>query len=321
MKRKLLSLILAFVLCVSFAIPVKAMETPTIIPSITIYLESAGSNATLTNVYSRYIEDWYSAMFGTNDFSDAERIFYFAPNGTITFDKDVVIEYFTDARSPDSFPAYFLFQTTNTKTIRAGETVYLSDFPHSRYNTRDFPNAVTGDWLSIPTTTVYGIRIHNNNAFSESFHSPGRPGTIPYEGFLETYTFAQHLIRGLEVAAPISQPTNISVLVNNEAVVFDQPPISQGGRTLVPLRAIFEALGAEIEWNSATQTVTATADDVIVIMQIGSDTFTVNDEAKTLDVPSQIVGGRTLVPTRAVAESFGADVNWDASTETITITQ
>ena len=113
---------------------------------------------------------------------------------------------------------------------------------------------------------------------------------------------------------------DIKVLVNGTAVSFDQPPIIQNGRTLVPLRAIFEALGATVDYEQSTQTLTAVRENVTVIMQIGNSVFTVNGEQKTLDVAPQIIGGRTLVPARAIAESFGAEVAWDQSTQTMTIT-
>jgi len=113
---------------------------------------------------------------------------------------------------------------------------------------------------------------------------------------------------------------DIKVLVNGTAVSFDQPPIIQNGRTLVPLRAIFEALGATVDYEQSTQTLTAVRENVTVIMQIGNSVFTVNGNQKTLDVAPQIIGGRTLVPARAIAESFGAEVAWDQSTQTMTIT-
>jgi hypothetical protein len=113
----------------------------------------------------------------------------------------------------------------------------------------------------------------------------------------------------------------IIVIVNGEAIVFDQPPIIENGRTLVPLRAIFEALGARVEWDAKLQIVYADRSDVSVTLPIGSTTMYRGFEEVTLDVPAKIVGGRTLVPARAVAESFGADVTWDQSTRTVTITE
>jgi len=128
------------------------------------------------------------------------------------------------------------------------------------------------------------------------------------------------LITGTPPATP--PPTQeIKVLVNGTAVAFDQPPIIENGRTLVPLRAIFEALGATVEWEQSTQTVTAVKDDITIILKIGDAFLTKNGERIALDVPAKIVGGRTLVPARAVAESFGADVQWDQATRTVTITE
>ena len=118
-----------------------------------------------------------------------------------------------------------------------------------------------------------------------------------------------------------SAGSGISVTVNGRALSFDQPPISQDGRTLVPLRAIFEALGADVDWNPATQTVSAKRDDVSITLRIGSRILVRNGVDITLDVPAQTIGGRTLVPVRAIAESFGAEVGWNPATRTVTITE
>lgn len=113
---------------------------------------------------------------------------------------------------------------------------------------------------------------------------------------------------------------DITVKVNGEAVTFDQPPMIQDERTLVPLRAIFEAMGASVEWDQETQTVTASRSSDTVSLTIGSSMLYKNNEAVMLDVPAQIVNERTLVPARAVAESFGALVDWNGETQTVVIT-
>jgi len=113
--------------------------------------------------------------------------------------------------------------------------------------------------------------------------------------------------------------SEITVVVNGTTLSFDQPPINESGRTLVPVRAITEALGAEVEWEQSTKTVTATKDDIIVTIQIDNDTLYKNSEEITLDVPAMLVGERTLIPVRAIAESFGAEVGWEESTQTVTI--
>ncbi len=113
---------------------------------------------------------------------------------------------------------------------------------------------------------------------------------------------------------------NISVTIDGEKVTFDQPPVIINDRTMVPLRAIFEALGASVEWNAATRTVTSTMGNTTISMTIGSKTMYKNGEAISVDVAPQLVGDRTLVPARAVAESFNCSVDWDGATRTVAIT-
>lgn len=113
----------------------------------------------------------------------------------------------------------------------------------------------------------------------------------------------------------------ILVKYNNEYIGFDQPPIIKNDRTLVPLRKIFEQLGATVEWEESTQTVTSVRDNTSVSLMINSDQLYVNDVAVTLDAPAQLVNDRTMVPARAVAEAFGCTVDWNGSENTVIITE
>jgi len=112
----------------------------------------------------------------------------------------------------------------------------------------------------------------------------------------------------------------ISVTLNGNPIEFDVPPQMIDNRTMVPLRAIFEALGADIDWNGDTQTVTATRGATVVVMQVGNYVITVDGNSLTLDVPPLIIDNRTLVPARAVAESFGVNVEWNSYTQTVVLT-
>jgi len=120
--------------------------------------------------------------------------------------------------------------------------------------------------------------------------------------------------------AVFAEEAAITVTLNGVAIEFDQPPIIEDGRTLVPMRKIFEAMGAAVDWNGETQTVTGTKGDIVVTMQIGNNVITKNGQGITLDVPPQLVNSRTLVPVRAVAESFNAKVDWNGETQTVIIT-
>src|SRR3990170_4416193 len=109
------------------------------------------------------------------------------------------------------------------------------------------------------------------------------------------------------------------VFVNGEEVVFDQQPIVIGSRVLVPLRGIFEKMGATVVWIPDTRTVRAQRGTTSVELRIGSTAALVNGATVTLDVPAQIVGGRTLVPLRFISESLGAQVDYNAGTRTVAI--
>ncbi|MDO4271945.1 MAG: stalk domain-containing protein [Candidatus Saccharibacteria bacterium] len=121
-------------------------------------------------------------------------------------------------------------------------------------------------------------------------------------------------------AATITQAGAVNLIIDNVPLNPDVPPTVVDGRTLVPVRAIFEALGAEVEWDGATNTARAVKGAKTVTVQIGSTTAYVDGTAKTLDVPAQTIDDRTMVPARFVSEAFGADVKWDGTTETVTIT-
>lgn len=104
-----------------------------------------------------------------------------------------------------------------------------------------------------------------------------------------------------------------SVLVNGKTLTTDTPPVIEQGRVLVPLRAIFEALGADVKYDDKTGTVNAELDGVKMTLKIGDKTAVVGGKNITMDVPAKIVKQRTVVPLRFVSESLGATVDWNAA--------
>ena len=93
------------------------------------------------------------------------------------------------------------------------------------------------------------------------------------------------------------------------------------GRFLVPMRGIFEALGASVHWDGDTRTVTGNRAGTTVLLSIDSKIAQVNDNTVELDVPATIVEGRTYVPLRFISESLGANVSWDGERRVATITE
>jgi uncharacterized protein YkwD len=114
--------------------------------------------------------------------------------------------------------------------------------------------------------------------------------------------------------------SEIRVLIDNVAVEFYVPPQIVSGRTLVPMRAIFEALGATVDWDSATQTVTAlTRWEQTVILTVGSTEISVDGSLSQMDIAPIIQNGRTLVPARFVAQALGYEVHWDSINSNVLI--
>jgi len=112
----------------------------------------------------------------------------------------------------------------------------------------------------------------------------------------------------------------ITVMVGGQQVDFpDQDPFIINGRTLVPIRGVFEALGFTAEWCGQTQQITVSNIDTVIVLTIGSYSFTTNGVAHSLDVPPLLYNGRAMLPLRHVLESIGLHTHWDGSRRTISI--
>lgn len=110
------------------------------------------------------------------------------------------------------------------------------------------------------------------------------------------------------------------VNVNGVNLVMKEAPVIINGRTLVPLRAIFEALNVSPQWDGTTKTVSASTGNVTMQLKIGSNEAIVNGKTVKLDAPGTLVNGSTMVPARFVAETLGGNVGWDDATKTVKIT-
>jgi uncharacterized protein YbbC (DUF1343 family) len=129
----------------------------------------------------------------------------------------------------------------------------------------------------------------------------------------------KYLIYGYEPGKPYT-PGAIQVLVDGRPVAFDVAPyIDANSRVMVPLRAIVEALGAQVDWDAGTKRITITGAGKKSLFTVGSTTAVFNGTTVTLDTCPVIKNGRTMVPARFTAESVGARVLWDGGTRTVTI--
>lgn len=113
--------------------------------------------------------------------------------------------------------------------------------------------------------------------------------------------------------------SEIKVFLDGNQINFDVQPQLINDRTMVPMRAIFEAFNATVDWNNDTQTVTATAAGKTIRLTIGSNTADINGNSIALDVPAQMINGRTLVPLRFVGEALDSEVNWYPEISSVSI--
>lgn len=129
------------------------------------------------------------------------------------------------------------------------------------------------------------------------------------------------LIFVLSIWTPASMAQmKIDVRINNVLIGFDSTPFIRDGRTMVPVRAIAESLGASrIEWNQEYALVTIGIGEEVLRMVIGSKIYHVGEVSYEMDVAPEISEDRTMVPARFVAEAFGCDVGWDDVLRTVEI--
>lgn len=130
---------------------------------------------------------------------------------------------------------------------------------------------------------------------------------------------AAFLFISLVLSSPGKATDQIKVYLDGKQLTFQVPPEIIENRTLVPLRDIFEAMGAVVTWDENQKTITATRGETNIFLTIGEKTALKNNASIHLDVAPQIVEGKTLVPLRFIGESFGADVKWREENKSIYI--
>lgn len=192
-----------------------------------------------------------------------------------------------------------------------GDTVNLRSGPATSYD--KVGQANKGETLTLLGTSGEWCQVKNTDGKScyvaaylvEKFEQSS--AALPSSPAIKTKT------------SPISGSQAPLVYLDSKKMSFEVEPIIENGRTLVPLRAIFEAMGASVQWDNGTRTVTAVQGSTTVVLPIGSTRAMVNGQERTLDVPAKISQSRTLAPLRFVGEAFGSTVDWNGTTRTINI--
>lgn len=124
-------------------------------------------------------------------------------------------------------------------------------------------------------------------------------------------------VLGTFAAPSVVAAQSVTVIVNGQTMNFTEPPIVRAGRVFVPLRGVFEQLGASVVYSNGQ--INATGRGRSISLNIGSSQATVDGRPQTMDVAPFIVNATTFVPLRFISQALGATVNWNDSTSTVTI--
>jgi murein tripeptide amidase MpaA len=220
----------------------------------------------------------------------------------------------------------------------AGKILYWNFHQTDEFYSRDLAyalqlNSLTGYSLVKPAPNPSGGGL--SDWFVIAFNRPGftpeignYPGetNLPISEFNQTWK--ENRLVGLYVAIEgykLSQErkknnNEVDVVINGVETNFDQPALLMNYRTMVPVRGVFEELGASLSWNNTTKTAVIKKAGTVVSLTVGNKTATVNGKSYTLDAPATIINSRTLIPLRFVGEAIGASVKWESSTRTAYIT-
>ncbi|WP_259619549.1 stalk domain-containing protein [Paenibacillus doosanensis] len=163
--------------------------------------------------------------------------------------------------------------------------------------------AVNGQQIASQTEPPFGIDIN--------------AGQVPEGSRLELTVYNRSGEKAASKSLPFS--SQVSVMLNGKLQSYERPPVVRDGSTLTPLRAIFEAMGASVTWDAATQTATGRKGETTVSIKIGDRQAIRNGQPVELEVPAQLIDGFTMAPARFVGEAFGGAVQWDGTTRTVTI--
>ncbi len=260
--------------------------------------------------------------------NEAERFYVKDYDDTQATDKEYAMYIMREALESGAYirkaseDAAFAFVPAN-----AGYTAYAPDGKLSLYTLAHVPGTpymdvhyyVDGEWFGMGEASPYKCDI-NLGLLADGDHTV----KIVSGNLQKAYTFTKRgnavCFGGEPDMSYVKQP-EIRVMLNGEEIAFDVPPQIIEDRTMVPLRAIFEALGATVTWDAQSRTVWAERAGTEIRLTVDENVLYVNGKAVQLDVAARIVDGRTLVPVRAVSESFHCVVEWEADTRTVWITE
>ncbi len=257
-------------------------------------------------------------VFGVGDINSNgaeiydEKTALFSKDGeNVSIDKNIFEDY----------SAHKIGHFNNEYIITCSGEIY--DYGLNRIGELDIDASVkevvaNGDVVAVLPLQTSDAKYDDYGDYSVPWLECDRVDFIFAPGFWESYKAPTYV--DIEKLRDVSNDT-INVYINSDILTFDKQPILENDRTLVPLRAIFEALEAEVAWDNDTNTATAVKDGTTISITIDSDVMYKNGEAVQLDAPARLIDdGYTFVPLRAVSEALDCDVQWNEEQQRVDIT-
>lgn len=231
---------------------------------------------------------------------------------------DIEIENEVYLKLPDNYDddMYKLFKKQgyiNAEVIdkKTGKKAEKVMWDYVEKDGRQLINIINSDWYNTPEVDVYINGVKQNKMYDLLNCKAYNGESIKLDSF-------EPVLMEIGADGP-EYDKGISVEINDKKVNFDVAPTMENDRVLVPMRKIFEELGATVEWDDATQTANAVLNDIDISVKIDSNILNKNNADIQLDVPARIKNDRTLVPIRAISEAFNCKVEWDDETKTVKI--
>lgn len=274
------------------------------------------------NTIMKYPQVKMINYFNTYRQYEAEKFHVKDYHNSLATDKPYAIQIMKEAISSGAYirkygeEPDFVFQKandgyelkSNNGTVPLYTLAYIPQKPDITVN-----YTLDGSWYHSTSDSPYKCQL-NIASLADGKHTL----EISAEGLSKSYNFYKRgsIIRfGKEPELP-----PITVTVNGQKLTFDTEPTAIDGRVLVPVRVIFNALGADVNWDSDSQSATAMGGGHNITVGLGESFFTKDGEKIPLDVPAQSIDGRILVPVRAVSQALDCSAVWDGNARCVVIT-
>jgi hypothetical protein len=245
---------------------------------------------------------------------ESDRLYAFNPDGGQAW------EYKID----EGYDVVYDTWGSNNSLVVQDKTIYLKAEKYDEAAT-DWENSMNYQLIAL---SVNGTVEWVHDMGKENFGQPiqGKDGDLYLSAkggkvYLLSHDETNQEPSQITTQEPETQKSEIGITINGQTQVYDQPPMVKDGRTLVPLRGIFETLGANVTWDAKTKTVVATKNETKIVLSLGSSLVYINDQETQIDVPAQVVNARTMVPVRFISEALGAKVSWNSKTKMVIIKQ